>query len=369
MMNEAGDPGRRLKDACLSGSVAALEALIDEDKLILNQVSSLTGFFINGTTPLHVAASFGYLDFAKALLARKPNLATELDSARCSPLHLACTEGHFEIVEELLRVNNNVCLSQDEDVQTMKYLLGIKMVKDDANVKNWNGSTALDFVEHCPNRDLKTMEILEFLFQAGLRRPACGGSNPKPKSLPDNPPPPPSNWRCKAGQVLQSIYLFWIKYFKANHTWLREAKPLDSSVSGVKQKSEAPITEFVNDTPSVNLSKKLQKLWSCSLCKVAVTCELDLKLKRHLQGRKHKAKEKAIAKLLDSSVSGVKRKSKAPITEFVNDTALVNLSKELQKLWSCSLCKVTVTCELDLKCHLQGRKHKAKEKAIAETNP
>ncbi|KAG5563239.1 hypothetical protein RHGRI_005853 [Rhododendron griersonianum] len=208
MMNEIEDMGRWLKDACLSGSVAALEALIEEDELILDR--------------------------------------------------------------------------------TIKYMLEIKIVKDhdDTNVKNRNGSTALDFVEDYPNRDLKTMEILELLFQAGLHRPPCGGSN----SLPEYNPP---QCRSKAGEVLQRIYMCWIKYFKVNHTWLREAKPLDSSVSGVKRKSEIPITEFVNDTPSVNLSKKLQKLWSCSLCKVAVTCELDLK--RHLQGRKYKAKEKAIA--------------------------------------------------------------------------
>ncbi|KAE9452066.1 hypothetical protein C3L33_16042, partial [Rhododendron williamsianum] len=79
---------------------------------------------------------------------------------------------------------------------TIKYLLEIKIVKDDANVKNRKGFTALDFVEHCPNRDLKTMEILEFLFQAGLRRPACGGSN----SMPESPGNPPQR-RSKAGEV------------------------------------------------------------------------------------------------------------------------------------------------------------------------
>ncbi|KAE9451829.1 hypothetical protein C3L33_16270, partial [Rhododendron williamsianum] len=106
--------------------------------------------------------------------------------------------------------------------------------------------------------------------------------------------------RCK-------VVLAWVVPFTGlldseskslNSYWM--AKPLDSSVSGVKQKSEAPITEFVNDMPSVNLSKKLQKLWSCSLCKVAVTCELDLK--RHLQGRKYKAKEKAIAETNQKNV-------------------------------------------------------------------
>ncbi|KAE9445007.1 hypothetical protein C3L33_23095, partial [Rhododendron williamsianum] len=204
MLSEVRDAERRLKDACLSGSVAELEALIKEDELILDQVSYLIGFFMNDSTPLHVAALRGHLDFTKALLTRKPKLATELDSRRSSPLHLACTKGHFEI--------------------TIEYLLGIQSVKYHANVKNHNGLTALDFVEHCPYKDLKTMEIREFLLQAGVQRSACDGSNPKPEPLPDNTPPPPSDWRRKAEEVLQSIYLFWIKYFKVNHTWLQEVR-------------------------------------------------------------------------------------------------------------------------------------------------
>ncbi|XP_058203448.1 uncharacterized protein LOC131317811 isoform X6 [Rhododendron vialii] len=164
-------------------------------------------------------------------------------------------------------------------------------------------------------------------------------------------------------------------------------------------KGRMPIPEPIKEAkhfPSVNLFKKLRKEWSCSLCQFNATSEH--RLNDHLQGRKHKAKEKAkaettkpvnknadnseasveeaeysnevgmnLAKPLDSSVSGVKRKSEAPITEFVNDTPSVNLSKKLQKLWSCSLCKVAVTCELDLSCHLHGKIHNAKEKAIAET--
>ncbi|KAG5563215.1 hypothetical protein RHGRI_005840 [Rhododendron griersonianum] len=119
-------------------------------------------------------------------------------------------------------------------MDTIKHLLEIKIVKDNANVKNRKGFTALDFVEHCPNRNLNTMEILQFLFQAGLCRPAYGGSNLKPESLPDNPPPPPFGWRRKAGEVLQNIYLFWIKYFKVNHTWLRELRfPLALSMLSI----------------------------------------------------------------------------------------------------------------------------------------
>ncbi|KAF7150311.1 hypothetical protein RHSIM_Rhsim02G0219200 [Rhododendron simsii] len=128
MMNEIEDVGRRLKDACLSGSVAALEALIEEDELILDRVSSLIGFFINDSTPLHVAALRGHLDFAKALLTRKAKLATELNSKRSLPLYLACTEGHLEIVEELLRVNTNVCIGRDQDGILMLYFFQFLLV-------------------------------------------------------------------------------------------------------------------------------------------------------------------------------------------------------------------------------------------------
>ncbi|XP_058203456.1 uncharacterized protein LOC131317816 isoform X2 [Rhododendron vialii] len=71
------------------------------------------------------------------------------------------------------------------------------------------------------------------------------------------------------------------------------AKPLDSGVSGIKRKSEATITECVEDGPSRSLSKKLRQKWTCSLCQVPATCEQGLK--DHFRGRKHKAKERAKA--------------------------------------------------------------------------
>ncbi|KAH7841034.1 hypothetical protein Vadar_024752 [Vaccinium darrowii] len=93
------------------------------------------------------------------------------------PLHLAAAKGR---------------------VEAMKCLLGIKNVKDQANVKNKNGSTALDVVEHYPNRHLKTMEIRELLVKASVRRSICGGPNPNPDLPPyDNYPPPPRHGRCK----------------------------------------------------------------------------------------------------------------------------------------------------------------------------
>ncbi|KAF7124223.1 hypothetical protein RHSIM_Rhsim12G0208500 [Rhododendron simsii] len=193
--------GRRLKKACLSGSVTPLEALIEEDELILNRVSSLPGFFHE--TPLHIAAFRGHLDFTKVLLTQKPKLATELDLLRCSPLHLASTEGHFEIVRELLQENTdqavdiaaNPVLDPYPAIQLaqghvdIEYLLGIKRVKDHTNIKNKNSFTALNVMDHCLNKDLKIMEIQEFLLQVGVRRSVCSEPEPNAESPPNNPPP------------------------------------------------------------------------------------------------------------------------------------------------------------------------------------
>lgn len=79
-------------------------------------------------------------------------------------------------------------------MQTIEFLLAIKSVEDQANVKNHNGSTALHLVEDCHNRDEKTMEIREFFVQAGV----C-------------PSTPPSK-----------LHLFWNKYFTVGSDWLRE---------------------------------------------------------------------------------------------------------------------------------------------------
>ncbi|KAH7839899.1 hypothetical protein Vadar_010172 [Vaccinium darrowii] len=310
-MSESEDLGRKLYEACVSGSVPALDSLIEKDELILNRANSFTCFF--SETPLHVVVLCGHLNFTKALLTRKPKLVTEFNTLRCSPLHLASTEGHVEIVRELLRVNTDVCIARDQDgriplhlaamkgrvevirellrakpesiheklgrgetvlhlcvkynrlealetllqylqscndmefllnsrnddgntilhlaaalkqMDTIEYLLGIKTVKDHANVKNKNCSTALDVVEHCPNRDLKTMEIRELLVQASVRKSICGGPDLNPDSPPDdNYPPPPPQVPCEVlGVIVKWISGFWKRYFDIDHAWLQEVR-------------------------------------------------------------------------------------------------------------------------------------------------
>ncbi|KAH7839605.1 hypothetical protein Vadar_006218 [Vaccinium darrowii] len=304
-MSESEDLGRKLYEACVSGSVPTLDSLIEKDELVLNRVNSLTCFF--SETPLHVAVLCGHLDFTKALLTRKPELVTEFDTRGCSPLHLASTEGHVEIVRELLRVDTNICIARDQEgriplhlagmkgrvevirellqakpeliheklgkgetvmhlcvkyyrlaaletlfqylqscnnmdfflnsgdddsntilhlavglkqMETIKYLLGKQIITDHANVKNKNGYTALDVLEHCPTR--KTMEIRELLVQAGVRRSIDGGPDLNPD---DNRPPLHPQGRCKVlGEIMKFISWFWERYFDIDPTWLKQVR-------------------------------------------------------------------------------------------------------------------------------------------------
>ena len=100
-----------LYNASMSGCTTTLYRLINKEPNILNKIS-LTSM---SETPLHISTLVGHLDFSRALLLLKPQLAVELDSHRRCPLHMASAEGHIEIVQILLRANNNACLIRDQD--------------------------------------------------------------------------------------------------------------------------------------------------------------------------------------------------------------------------------------------------------------
>ncbi|RWR90188.1 ankyrin repeat-containing-like protein [Cinnamomum micranthum f. kanehirae] len=115
---------KRLYEAALAGSTSSLLELLWEDELILDRVlvGSATG------NPLHIAAILGHVDFARAILTRKPDFAFELNSQGSSPLHLAAANGFTEIVHELLNVDSsgNICLVRDRDGRTAVHAAAIK---------------------------------------------------------------------------------------------------------------------------------------------------------------------------------------------------------------------------------------------------
>lgn len=69
-------------------------------------------------------------------------------------------------------------------------------------------------------------------------------------------------------------------------------------------------------------------------------------------------------------LTGSKRKLETPTVDSDDGAALAGKGKKSQKGWSCVLCQVKATCEQVMKDHLNGKKHKAKEKAMQRTtNP
>ncbi|KAE8675340.1 putative F11A6.1 protein [Hibiscus syriacus] len=94
---------RRVYEAAISGNVVAMEALLEEDELILDRVL-LTTFH---ETPLHITIIRGHLYFASSLLRRLLKLSGEFDVLHRLPVHLVAIESHADLVEQLLSVNRS----------------------------------------------------------------------------------------------------------------------------------------------------------------------------------------------------------------------------------------------------------------------
>ncbi|PSS01071.1 UBP1-associated proteins 1C like [Actinidia chinensis var. chinensis] len=140
-------------------------------------------------------------------------------------------------------------------------------------------------------------------------------------------------------------------------------KPMNSNVSGMKRKFEAPTKENGNGASSVNLNKKSLGEWSCALCQVTATCEQSLK--DHLKGKKHMAKEKAM--LISTKTVNLNANNYEASVEETNDLEAVD--HETQQKWSekqtemelntfwCATCKIGAMGEKQMRAHRRGKRH------------
>ncbi|KAL0009936.1 hypothetical protein SO802_005044 [Lithocarpus litseifolius] len=110
-LSHEGDDMIELYKAAGSGCMITLSRLREKNPYFLHR-TSLTSF---SETPLHISTLVGHLEFSKALLLLKPQLAGPVDSHNRCPLHLASAEGHIEITQALLHANNNACFICDKD--------------------------------------------------------------------------------------------------------------------------------------------------------------------------------------------------------------------------------------------------------------
>ncbi|XVF27016.1 hypothetical protein REPUB_Repub14bG0070100 [Reevesia pubescens] len=111
-----------LYQAALSGNVTTLDALLQEDELILDR-ASVTCF---NETPLHIATMRGHLHFAASLLHRRPKLSNEFDALHRLPIHQSAVQGHAKLVELLLDINPKSLSVRDQDGKTTLHLAAMK---------------------------------------------------------------------------------------------------------------------------------------------------------------------------------------------------------------------------------------------------
>ncbi|KAL5987585.1 hypothetical protein ACLOJK_035334 [Asimina triloba] len=109
-----------LHEAALTGDTASLLRQLEKDSLLLDRP------FVDGETPLHVAALYGHVEFSETVLCLRPKLASALDSGRRSPLHLASMKGHVEIVKLLLQMDPAMCLARDQGGMTPLHAAALK---------------------------------------------------------------------------------------------------------------------------------------------------------------------------------------------------------------------------------------------------
>ncbi|KAK8602133.1 hypothetical protein V6N13_058213 [Hibiscus sabdariffa] len=146
---------RKLYDAAVQGNTILLLDLLREDALLLDRF--ITGRYPE--TPLHVASTLGHLEFVHEVLARKPELAKELDSHNSSPLHLLlqkAMKGHLGLLKELVEARPwaaQVLMEQGETIlhacvrcnqlEALKLLVERISDHDFVNCKNGDGNTIM----------------------------------------------------------------------------------------------------------------------------------------------------------------------------------------------------------------------------------
>ncbi|KAL3624768.1 hypothetical protein CASFOL_031436 [Castilleja foliolosa] len=109
-----------------------------------------------GRTPLHLAASLGYLEEVRYLLRQYAPSATRKDKKGLLPIHLATIKGHVDIVRLLLRDCPDSGELLDNDgrnilhlaarngrCNVVKYILGNRDLDDLINMKDKKGNTSL----------------------------------------------------------------------------------------------------------------------------------------------------------------------------------------------------------------------------------
>lgn len=128
-------------------------------------------------------------------------------------------------------------------------------------------------------------------------------------------------------------------------------QPLKSNVSLASAATSAPPGSGC-DLPDKPQSNNNQSPWTCAVCDVTSSSKIDLI--SHFQGMRHKHALDLLKVKNETSRNNIFPEN----GEMTGSNPSGEIrSKNFQKHWTCGLCQVTVTGEVAVVSHLQGRKH------------
>ena len=104
----------RMKQAAQHGNIDAFYIIIEEDVQLLEYIDKLS--FVD--TPLHIAASAGYIPLAMELMRLMPSFAWKPNPDGFNPIHLALLNGQTQMVLRLLKVDGNLVRVQGREGMT-----------------------------------------------------------------------------------------------------------------------------------------------------------------------------------------------------------------------------------------------------------
>ncbi|KAH7529318.1 hypothetical protein FEM48_Zijuj05G0171700 [Ziziphus jujuba var. spinosa] len=103
-----------LKTAAQNGDINMIYKLLGEDPYVLDSIDDVP--YID--TPLHIAASFGHVQFAREIMILKPSFARKLNQDGFSPMHLALQNGQTKMVLGFLNYESDLVQVQGREGKT-----------------------------------------------------------------------------------------------------------------------------------------------------------------------------------------------------------------------------------------------------------
>ncbi|TKY68085.1 hypothetical protein E2542_SST04317 [Spatholobus suberectus] len=124
-------------------------------------------------------------EVARELIGARSESVMVLDGLRKTMLHLCVEHNHLETLKTLVQVGD---VSDDflnfgdfyrgntilhlavmlKQIETVRYLLSVSKIREEANIENKMGYTAVDMLEHDP-KDLRSLQIQLMLMDAGIK--------------------------------------------------------------------------------------------------------------------------------------------------------------------------------------------------------